>query len=572
MTSKMGTWGDHTMVFPRLPSPTGVALPNFERLDFVKWMWDNGRKDPIRDQVKVHHEKFGDLMESVMTPDDPYVDWQLSLGYDFHRCYFPKLTYYFPTSFHNYVMFHYDGLALWHFNKEMQVERAKQTKADMELITALQDRLKAGYTKHSIDVDSTLPLPFNPGYDLVVLQEYEKLEDDLWTGAVMLTKAIHWAEKNKKETIIRPHPFVKRNIPTFVLNKIRSGEYKYVKLAEDGYSIYELLNNASHVYGCNGSTLIDAMILQKNVSAYTNGLLAGVSDMSIEEQNQWLTWLFKDRCINTDDPYVKEEVRSRLNKAWTSPTWIKERFKENYYGDFTKIEGYPDNLTGKGKRKAKIQRTDSMIQSSKDFTPPPAEAAPEISYDIKDFVGVFKNAFPKAWCDKMREHFDNVDKLGMTKSRKESELVSKMKKDDTQLYFNEYSQLDCFSEEHAYMKFILDDVVYKTYKGYYEILDTVPDLQMLSVKMQKTEVGGGYHIWHFEQNGNSPVRQIVFIIYLNDVEEGGETELLYQNRRIKPEAGTVVVFPAGFTHAHRGNPPLSNEKYIVTGWFYDVSL
>jgi hypothetical protein len=54
--------------------------------------------------------------------------------------------------------------------------------------------------------------------------------------------------------------------------------------------------------------------------------------------------------------------------------------------------------------------------------------------------------------------------------------------------------------------------------------------------------------------------------YLNDVEEGGETEFLYQKKRVKPVKNRVVVWPAGFTHTHRGNPPLSNAKYIITGW------
>lgn len=46
----------------------------------------------------------------------------------------------------------------------------------------------------------------------------------------------------------------------------------------------------------------------------------------------------------------------------------------------------------------------------------------------------------------------------------------------------------------------------------------------------------------------------------------GETEFLYYPRRIKPKQGTLIVFPGAFTHAHRGNPPLSGDKYIITGW------
>ena len=56
------------------------------------------------------------------------------------------------------------------------------------------------------------------------------------------------------------------------------------------------------------------------------------------------------------------------------------------------------------------------------------------------------------------------------------------------------------------------------------------------------------------------------LVYLNDVEEGGETEFLYQSRRIKPKQGTMVICPASFTHTHRGNPPLKGNKYMINGW------
>jgi hypothetical protein len=61
-------------------------------------------------------------------------------------------------------------------------------------------------------------------------------------------------------------------------------------------------------------------------------------------------------------------------------------------------------------------------------------------------------------------------------------------------------------------------------------------------------------------------RIMAFMLYLNDVEVGGETEFLYQKTRIKPQKDRLVIWPAGYTHPHRGNPPLSNEKYIITGW------
>jgi hypothetical protein len=62
-------------------------------------------------------------------------------------------------------------------------------------------------------------------------------------------------------------------------------------------------------------------------------------------------------------------------------------------------------------------------------------------------------------------------------------------------------------------------------------------------------------------------RVITFLWYLNDVEKGGETEF-WGTHRIKPEAGKLLFFPATWTYPHRGMMPISNDKYIITGWIY----
>jgi len=59
---------------------------------------------------------------------------------------------------------------------------------------------------------------------------------------------------------------------------------------------------------------------------------------------------------------------------------------------------------------------------------------------------------------------------------------------------------------------------------------------------------------------------MAFMVYLNDIKEGGETEFLYQKCRFKPKRNTLLLWPSGFTHTHRGNPPISGDKYIITGW------
>jgi len=108
------------------------------------------------------------------------------------------------------------------------------------------------------------------------------------------------------------------------------------------------------------------------------------------------------------------------------------------------------------------------------------------------------------------------------------------------------------------------------YKQYAEEFDTLVDYsphKIFNIKIQKTDLKGGYHIWHAENSDVAACKRLlVFTVYLNDVKEGGETEFLYLSRRVKAKAGTICIFPSSFTHTHRGNPPLSNTKYIITGW------
>jgi len=89
-------------------------------------------------------------------------------------------------------------------------------------------------------------------------------------------------------------------------------------------------------------------------------------------------------------------------------------------------------------------------------------------------------------------------------------------------------------------------------------------------KVQKTPAGGGYHVWHDENTSTQTTvqnRVLVWMLYLNDDYKGGETEFLYYKKRIQPEKGKLLIWPAGMTHAHRGGLVLEGMKYVVTGWF-----
>tara|TARA_B100001063_G_C16615748_1_gene478080 strand:- start:175 stop:753 length:579 start_codon:yes stop_codon:yes gene_type:complete len=79
--------------------------------------------------------------------------------------------------------------------------------------------------------------------------------------------------------------------------------------------------------------------------------------------------------------------------------------------------------------------------------------------------------------------------------------------------------------------------------------------------------GGGYKTYHCENlNTETMHRHLVFMTYLNDVEDGG-TEFLHQNIKTKAEKGLTIIWPTIWTHTHRGIVSNTKEKYIITGWY-----
>lgn len=187
----------------------------------------------------------------------------------------------------------------------------------------------------------------------------------------------------------------------------------------------------------------------------------------------------------------------------------------------------------------------------------------------EDFIGIYEGAFSKEYCETVIALMDKAYAMGYGFSRQDVDDMNKHEKDDLQLYANTVLQADSIftNEMGQHFNEVFWGDCYKKYSGKYSVLQDLPNHGIHGNKLQKTSVGQGYHVWHCEHanNGNAG-RILAYIVYLNDVEEGGETEFLYQHKRLKPTQGTVVIFPAGFTHTHRGNPPLSNTKYIMTGW------
>jgi len=111
---------------------------------------------------------------------------------------------------------------------------------------------------------------------------------------------------------------------------------------------------------------------------------------------------------------------------------------------------------------------------------------------------------------------------------------------------------------------------YNDYKKQWPFLEeNIKILDIPSFNIQKYEPGGHYNLLHCERGSlQSMHRVFAWMTYLNDVESGGETYFEHFDLKIKPNVGKTLIWPAEWTHAHRGEILNKGYKYIITGWMH----
>lgn len=196
-------------------------------------------------------------------------------------------------------------------------------------------------------------------------------------------------------------------------------------------------------------------------------------------------------------------------------------------------------------------------------------------FECQDFIGVWDSFVPAPFCDNLIKYFEDIvnNRLSIVENefseyedtetlRGEQQYKGSLNRKDVSILMNYVN--------HRYT-YQINQFLTSCASHYIYEYDQLKHLKLISsdIKLQKTSPGGGYHLWHYENASPSHAqRELTWMIYLNDIPDGeGETEFLYQRRRIKPKQGTVVIFPAGMTHVHKGNTVLTTDKYILTGWY-----
>lgn len=226
-------------------------------------------------------------------------------------------------------------------------------------------------------------------------------------------------------------------------------------------------------------------------------------------------------------------------------------------------------------------------------------------YLVDNFIEIYDNAVPKDICEYFIDFFEKEYKLGNTykgrmgrgnykpswKDCEDLNLIDRSANWKSSDILNRSPKPlggsgDAYStEKHLSMVDSYEDYVDKKFKEYflkyptsinvdkndpYEVsLYSCKELNQGPLMHRYEPPEQGYHTWHCDwaaSSNRTSVRLAVAMLYLNDVTIGGETEFYHQQLSLQPRQGTIVVWPAYFTHLHKGNPPISNTKYIVNKW------
>ena len=185
--------------------------------------------------------------------------------------------------------------------------------------------------------------------------------------------------------------------------------------------------------------------------------------------------------------------------------------------------------------------------------------------EYKDFIGIYDESVPVDLCNEFVENWEEAKKNRTIIDPKEKNLNPLIRKDETAFVAPLSSTIYPKPPVKAYFEYLQE--CFKCYINRYSIQFNGTFFNDV-FKLHKVRKSEGYHKWHYERGGSSTIdRMVAYMTYLEAPKKGGETEFLHQSLRIEPIVGRTLIWPAGFTHVHRGNPPLDGEKMYIDGWF-----
>ena len=193
----------------------------------------------------------------------------------------------------------------------------------------------------------------------------------------------------------------------------------------------------------------------------------------------------------------------------------------------------------------------------------------ETTYE--DFIQITDDLYTEEFLNDVLEFFDLIVANNLAgHSANEQNTLSKSQRDDSYIMIPSCLDKECFPAEWVGYYF---NNLCKLADEYCREYSITTRLESYGWKIHKAKKGQGYHVFHSETGERNlgmamHERCLTYMTYIQEPEKGGETEFLFQSKRVEPKRGRTLIWPAHFTHVHRGNPVLEGEKLYITGWFH----
>lgn len=182
---------------------------------------------------------------------------------------------------------------------------------------------------------------------------------------------------------------------------------------------------------------------------------------------------------------------------------------------------------------------------------------PKTSDELSRFVKVFDDALTGDQCDSIVKYYDEHEDdavLGSVLSNGEPEIKTSVK-NVMQLHVPYQSDVDDIISESCGV--MLNRYINSI--NYYPFSITSDE----GYGIKKYSVGENFYDWHIDASEPAIANRVLAMVwYLNDVEEGGETEFDF-GLKVKPKKGRILIFPCSFCYPHRGCMPISESKYSI---------
>ena len=177
-----------------------------------------------------------------------------------------------------------------------------------------------------------------------------------------------------------------------------------------------------------------------------------------------------------------------------------------------------------------------------------------------NFIEIFDDALSVENCDKLIDYFNKSPQMeGVVGDGIEVNPIQKQSIELNNSYFT----------SHEIVFRLISPTLQKYTDKYVEKYVPLQNMKEWGVDdaftLKKFEgEDEGYKVWHTEHSIFHPYRILVWMFYLNDAQSGTE---FFHHPKIESKKGRLVIWPAGWTHYHKGVTPNKGIKYITSGWY-----